>query len=197
VAVFVDYQNVYKGVRNAFCPGSPNHVDGQISPLALGRRLTVARRLVGVRMYRGMPSQHLDEKGFPAAQRQVAVWEEHPLVRACHRPLNYREVTAPREKGIDVLLAIDFVMMAMKGEFEVAVLFSADTDLIPALEAVIDLKGPQACEVAYWVPPVFSESQQAKPLGVRGRSLQKHALHEADYRTLHDPTDYTIRQRRR
>ena len=45
-----------------------------------------------------------------------------------------------QEKGIDVALAVDFVMMAARREFDVGVLFSSDTDLVPALEAVVALR---------------------------------------------------------
>jgi hypothetical protein len=59
----------------------------------------------------------------------------------CTRLLNYRDPSEPKEKGIDVLLAIDFVMMAMRREYDIGVLCSADTDLVPTLEAVVTLKG--------------------------------------------------------
>lgn len=36
-----------------------------------------------------------------------------------------------QEKGIDVALAVDVVMMAARREFDVGVLFSSDTDLVP------------------------------------------------------------------
>lgn len=197
MAVFIDYQNVYKGARAAFCPYSTNHVDGQISPLTLGRHLTKGRRLVSVRIYRGMPSQTEDEKGYAAALRQTSLWDQHALVNPCTRPLNYRDRAAPKEKGIDVLLAIDFVMMAMRGEYDVGILFSADTDLVPALEAVTAMKGEQACEVAYWMPPTFTETRQARPLGVPGMTIKKIGLRETDYLAVHDATDYTRRRRRR
>ena len=47
-----------------------------------------------------------------------------------------------QEKGIDVALAVDFVMMAVAEEYDVGVLMSTDTDLKPALEAVVALGGP-------------------------------------------------------
>lgn len=56
----------------------------------------------------------------------------------------------PREKGIDVALAIDFVTMAVRGEYDVGILFSTDTDLKPALEAVAQLGTGVRAEVAAW-----------------------------------------------
>ena len=65
-----------------------------------------------------------------------------------------------QEKGVDVELAIDYVSMAARGDYDTAVLFSTDSDLRPALEAVIALRKPgQAyprCEVAAWRNPAPS-----------------------------------------
>lgn len=99
-----------------------------------------------------MPSSRHDPKGFGACQRQVSFWSGQALVGAITRPLNYRDRARPVEKGIDVQIAVDFVRGAIEDKFDVGVLFSCDTDLLPALEAVIDLKGPESCEVAAWVP---------------------------------------------
>jgi hypothetical protein len=43
VAVFVDYQNVYRGAREAFCLPSEHHVRGQIDPRRLAD-VVVSRR---------------------------------------------------------------------------------------------------------------------------------------------------------
>jgi hypothetical protein len=85
--------------------------------------------------------------------------------------------------------------MAIRGEYDIGVLFSSDTDLVPALEEVIRVKGEQACEVACWVPSTGNGN--AHPLGVKGHVIQKHGLEDARYRLIHDPTDYTVRRRRR
>lgn len=195
VAVFIDYQNIYMGARRAFCPGSPNHCDGQVDPLKLGGFLKglrdPTRDLVSVRVYRGMPSSDKDRKGFGAARRQVAVWDNHQLVTTRTRPLNYRDPSDPKEKGIDVLIAVDFVMMAMRGEFDVGVLCSADTDLTPALEAVVNLKRSDTCvETATW-------DDHRESLGVKGHVIRKHRMDAAAYRLVADPTDYTVARRRR
>jgi uncharacterized LabA/DUF88 family protein len=57
------------------------------------------------------------------------------------RPLRYpgQAGEKPQEKGIDVALALDFVAMAMRGEYEVGILMSTDTDLKPALELVAQM----------------------------------------------------------
>lgn len=42
----------------------------------------------------------------------------------------------PREKGVDVKVAIDLVVGAIDGLFDTAILVSSDTDLIPAIKYV-------------------------------------------------------------
>lgn len=44
------------------------------------------------------------------------------------------------EKGIDVAMAIDLVRMAMRKELDAAVVVSSDTDLVPAIEMVYELR---------------------------------------------------------
>ena len=94
-----------------------------------------------------------------------------------------------QEKGIDVALAVDFVMIVARRECEVGILFSSATDLAPALEAVLVLRpeDPPACEVAAWAAPGF----RPRSLSVRGASLRRHLLSEAEFRTVADVTDYT------
>ena len=96
---------------------------------------------------------------------------------------------AAQEKGIDVALAVDFVVMVANRACDVGILFSSDTDLVPALEAVLALRpqDPPACQVAAWAAP----GMRPRSLAVRGASIRRHLLSEADYRTVADPTDYT------
>lgn len=41
-----------------------------------------------------------------------------------------------REKGVDVKLAVDVVLKAVKDQYDTVILVSSDTDLIPAIEAI-------------------------------------------------------------
>jgi len=44
--------------------------------------------------------------------------------------------TKPREKGIDVKIAVDLIMGAIDDRYDTAILVSSDTDLIPAIDLV-------------------------------------------------------------
>lgn len=196
VVVFLDYQNVYHRARDAFCSPPASASQGQVDPLALGRLLAgrvPGGCLTGVRVYRGRPSQRRDSRSHAACRRQTARQVGRGgLVVVLSRELRYPPDWPRRpaeEKGIDVALAVDFVMMIARCECDKGILFSSDTDLVPALEAVLALRpgDPAACEVAAWAAP----GVRPHSLSVRGARIRRHLLSEADYRSVADLTDYT------
>lgn len=205
VIVFLDYQNVYKGARSAFHESWDAHWLGQVDPVALAEHIAqdspYNRTLAQVRIYRGQPVNNRDAKGYAASRRQHAAWTSDPRVHLVTRPLRYpygwpnqcQPGEKPGEKGIDVALTIDFAVMAVRGEFEVGVMFSTDTDLKPALEFVSDLarerndNGRPRAEVAAW----SAVNQVNRRLSVPGRKLYCHWIDEHTYRSIQDARDYT------
>lgn len=195
LVVFLDYQNVYSLARECFHPPLAPAQAGQIDPLRLGELIatkSAERELARGRVYRGRPDSRRDPRGYGANLRQCTRWERDPRVQVIWRTLRYpRNWPQEREeeKGIDVALAIDFVTMAVRGEYDVGVIMSTDTDLKPALEAVAAMGGnpyPRA-EVAAW----STQAQHSRRLSIPGRRLWCHWLDEQDYRSVADPTDYT------
>ena len=200
VVVFVDYQNVYRRARDAYHNhGTDPHWMGQVNPAALGAHIAgkdggTERVSHQVRMYRGMPNSALDPKGYGAARRQIAAWECGASIAVITRPFRYPRnypASPPQEKGIDVQLALDFVMMAVRDEYDVGVLMSNDTDLRPALEEVIRLGRP-AVEVATWEPlegrSRFSLRLPGRPAGSQPYC---HWIDHAAYLAVQDAADYT------
>ena len=57
------------------------------------------------------------------------------ITRALRYPPDWSAALA-QEKGVDVALAVDFVKLAIEGEYDVGVMMSTDNDLLPALEVV-------------------------------------------------------------
>lgn len=199
VVVFLDYQNVYHRAREAFFAAGAAARMGQVDPLALGHLL--ARRLpgghlAGVRVYRGRPSRRRDPRSYAAFRRQIARQTScgAGLVTVLSRDLRY-PVEWPRlpaqEKGIDVALAIDLVLSVVRHECDVSIVFSSDTDLVPALEASIALRpdGAASVAVAVWMVP----GVRPKVLSVRRERLPVHLLSAEDFHTVADLTDYTRR----
>lgn len=191
VALFVDYQNVYKGARETFHDKLSPSSWGQVFPRAVGELICALpqpsgdRELSDVRVYMGRPSQARDAKGYAASRRQIAVWERQG-VKVMPRTLRYRPGLPPEEKGIDVNLAIDFVAGAVDGAFDVGIIFSTDTDLLPALEFVLARPELNAKpEVAAW----WGDGANA-PLAVSGSSVWSHRLTEEHYERVRDRRVY-------
>ena len=195
LALFIDYQNAYRWARASF---HDHRADpywlGQFSPAGLGALISQMsgdgslRVLEQVRVYRGMPDSRRDPTAYRAARRQIAEWEKSPLVQAVTQPLRYpRDYPASpaQEKGVDVRLAIDFAMMAVRDEYDVGVLMSNDTDFRPVLQEVIRLGG-KSVAVAAWRPL----AARPRRLWVGQNSPWCYWINHDAYVTIQDSTDY-------
>lgn len=193
VVVFLDWQNVYKGARSAFHYNRGPVQLGNVHPMLLGQRLAQARpgrELAEVRVYRGQPDSTRDPKSYGANRRQQAAWERagaKVIQRSLRYPVGWPDERA-QEKGVDVAIAVDFVMMAVAKKYDVGILMSTDTDLKPALEAVVSLGGGPICEVAAWK----ELGRPASQLRIPGANLWCHFLYLEDYKPLADGHDYTM-----
>jgi hypothetical protein len=200
VAVFIDYQNVHLAALQCFWRRGSNLAFGHVDPLKIGHLIVSRRvanglpsRLVQVRVYRGYPDPGLQPHSSAANDRQADAWARSALVSVTRRPLRYprRWPDDPAtEKGIDVALAVDILRLAAIEEaFDVGVVFSSDTDLLPAIETVIDLRCAHM-EVASWRARLGPNR-----LRVNGKALPWcHWLDEESYRSVADLTDYRKRR---
>jgi uncharacterized LabA/DUF88 family protein len=163
VIIFVDYQNVVKRASDFFNKNFPDkNRTKHIDPTKLGQKLIAnyedSRELKEIRMYTGIPSKYKEPQSYSKFSKRIESWQLDPLVRVITRPLSYplgwpkssKPGEKPREKGIDVNIAIDFVTMAIRKEYEIGILFSVDTDLKPALEFVVGNDVSARAEVAAW-----------------------------------------------
>ena len=196
LTLFVDYQNAYRWARASFHDhlADPYWL-GQFSPEGLGTLIAQMSDdggphiLEQVRVYRGMPNSRRDPTSHRAARHQIAEWGKSPLVQVVTQPLRYpRDYpnSPAQEKGVDVRLAIDFAMMAVRDEYDVGVLMSNDTDFRPVLEEVIGL-GDKSVAVAAWRPL----TAQPRRLWVGRNSPWCHWIDYDAYLAIQDRTDYT------
>lgn len=200
VVIFIDYQNVYHRARGSFgFEPIPDPNLGHIHPLEVGRLLCnlghskdPKRVLSGIRVYRGKPDHRSGVDLLHFAERQMAAWSRAADVTVKSRPLAYHEVRRigrkptwqGREKGVDVMLALDISIGARTNAYDVAVVFSADTDLMPALEDAVSVG--KRIETATWIGPFSNRG----PLRVRGRKLWNHYLDQTHFDLVRDDTDY-------
>lgn len=194
VVLFIDYQNAYREARRTYHLESDPFWCGQFDPGRLGELLVerspYPRSLGEVRVYRGMPANEQDPKSYAAARRQIDRWTQHPKVTVITRTLTYRTGERPREKGIDVALAVDFVTLAQRKLFDVGLLFSRDTDLKPALEYVCEQQrawGKPRAEVVAW----RRDDQRSGRLSAVGHKVFCHWISEPEYTSVADSDDYT------
>ena len=85
-------------------------------------------------------------------------------------------------------------MLAMRREYDVGIIFSDDTDLHPALEAVGEILGPGHCELAGW-----RDERRSGPRTVKsgGQYVYTHVLHSVHYARVKDTQDYTQKSARK
>lgn len=199
VAVFIDYQNIYHGARRAFGgPRTDAPSFGHVDPAALARLLVrlghavdSERVLWKTSVYRGEPGRKSHRKLRAAFARQTSRWRSDPLITVKTTALRYRRVDQQggwawraEEKGVDVMVAVDLVRGAYLDEFDVAVVASADTDLLPALEEV--LQAGKRVETASWSVPAAAFTALRLP----GRSIWSHHLDRDHFELVRDTTDH-------
>lgn len=204
VFVFLDWQNVYMRARESFhAPGDPYQC-GQVDPLDLALDLTsrgaegTTRQLSQVRIYRGVPDQKYDAKGYAAARRQIASWERDSRVKVFPRTLRYPDgwipgaAIKPREKGVDVALALDVVTCGLDAHYDTGIVMSADQDLVPALEYMERRRisrGKPRTEVASWTG---ENGRRPNRISIGGGKPYCHWLDQQVYWGLMDTRDYTV-----
>jgi hypothetical protein len=198
VAVFYDWQNAYHCARDAFCdPDGPSRF-GNFRPQAMAELLAdkgssgASRQSVTyVGIYVGAPDPRLDPRGARAQSRRIDAWRREagaPLT-VKSRGLRYppgRPLSDAEEKGVDVQLAIDAMLMGSRGDYDVAIIVSADTDLLPVVEGLLALKalnGTPDVEVVGW-------KGLSKGLVVPGVPIRW--VGDRDFRVVADNTDYNV-----
>ena len=190
---------MYHSARRAFHTRNSPPSFGQVSPLALAELIysrqtpasdTINRQLEEVRVYRGMP--RLNDRAFAPAHRQIARWRAQG-VTVTTRPLS-GPPEAPREKGIDISLALDFYAGVLEESFDIGVLVSMDRDFEPLLEKVLNARSEFSVhlETAVWCAP-----PRQRTILSANEGIACHRLHEQEYRLVHDRTNYSIPARRR
>ena len=142
-----------------------------------------------MRVFRGRPNPQHHPTPTAANDAQTDAWERDSRVTVIRKDLNYRgwPEHPAREKGVDVALAIDLVETTLLKECDVAIVFSADTDLLPAVEMAFRRTEPRV-EIAAWSgsKPLWFPRELAA-----GRHLPWcHFLSETDFEAVRDRTQY-------
>lgn len=197
LGVFIDAQNTYRGARESFFGEDEPHRYGQFHPVQLAQLIAprggpASERCLPehIRIYTGRPDAAKEPRTYGAHRKQCAAWE-HWGAAVIWRALRYPRdwpTSRPQEKGIDVALCIDFVAMAIDGAYDIGVIVSTDTDLIPALEFVqTRFAGQRHVAVATW-----RGLSTRRRLATQRQNIWCHWLHREDYDAVADLTDYNL-----
>lgn len=184
IAILIDWQNAYKTAREAFGLLDLPSEHGNFSPLKLGLLLAAGRErgkaatIERVSIFRGRPVQKRDPIGYAANRRQAEAWQmEAPNIinvrpRALRYPPDFPD-SPPVEKGVDVELAVTAFETVVAQGIDTAIIFSHDTDLIPAVESIARVAGPEHVETASWTSATFNQRLRPK---IPGASVYHHGI---------------------
>ncbi|MGJ6960945.1 NYN domain-containing protein [Streptosporangium sp. G11] len=197
--VLIDYQNIHLTAWDLYPPHGVPVKEALIDPLAFAERVLQVRAarqqphqktltLAKVCVYRGAPSNAKEPVLYSVSQRQRAAWTRDARVCVTYRTLRYpsdwgkpSRFDRPREKGIDVMIALELVQQAQSGPYNVVILASHDTDMEPALEMAARV-GRVKVETAGW--------DGSRRLKIPGRNLWHTTLSARDFVLVKDRRNY-------
>jgi uncharacterized LabA/DUF88 family protein len=141
---FFDGQNLFRSAKRAFGYIYPNY-----DPKKLSQQICINQgwELKETRFYTGFPSRpddpfwnHFWRGKFAQLKRdQVYVFSRH--LRYHNNQINLPTgntytVRTPREKGVDVRIAVDVIRLAHRAAYDVALIFSQDQDFSEVAEEI-------------------------------------------------------------
>lgn len=200
--IVIDYQNIHLTGHGNWCPlGDAPHLC-LVHPLHFANQVLDQRNLIkrliaekegathvdatldAVHVFRGQPSNKNDPNNYRRTQAQQSEWTRDPRVKVVYRPLKYYTDGSVKEKGIDVLVALDVVTLAASADADdaVVVLAAHDTDQEPTLELAHRLAGSRI-ETAGW--------RDSRVLRLPGAKLWHTALDETRFKRTFDRKSYT------
>ena len=195
LVAFVDGQALYHSAREAFGYVFPNY---DVTKLAQAVADLRGWQLVKVYFYTGIPEKHEQQFWHEFWAAKLAIMGTRNITTFT-RPLRYSNKTVtlkdgttqtvriPREKGIDLRLALDAVRLAWQSDYDVALIFSQDQDLSEAVDEIrmISKRHRRWIKVASAYP---SSPTCPNDRGINGADWIK--IHKATYDLCIDPIDY-------
>ena len=198
VVAFVDGQALFHSAREAFGYVYPNY---DVTKLVQAVADLKGWQLVKVYFYTGMPERHEQEFWHDFWAAKLAVMGTRNITTFT-RPLRYANKTVmlkdgttqtlriPREKGIDVRLALDATRLAWQADYDVALIFSQDQDLSEVADEVKKISEVQRRWIK--VASAFPISPTAENRrGINNTEWVK--IDRATYDACLDKTDYRPR----
>lgn len=222
--VVIDYQNVHLTAHDVFDRHGDKH-DALIHPILFARTSIRVRnerqregfpaaQLERVYVFRGLPHTEYDWEQSRRCLAQAAQWRDegaHVTLRdlkykfqrtASGKPatdVNGRKlpVGAGQEKGIDVLVALTCLQQALRSDVDVVILASRDTDLVPVLDTIHDMRladeGVAKIETVSWFNASAKHEGNYAGGGLTasdGRTIWNTNLDRSPFESSRDRNDY-------
>jgi uncharacterized LabA/DUF88 family protein len=142
VITFIDGQNLFYAAKKAFNYDYPNY-----DPVLLSRKICHKYpdwQLIKTYFYTGIPDIKNDPQRHRFWQNKLGklsrIYSNEVVV---YKRQLVQHNYVYQEKGIDVKIAIDMVLLAMRNEYDVAVLFSQDQDFRELTNVVAEISKNQ------------------------------------------------------
>lgn len=187
MVAFIDGQNLYNRCKAHF--GHPwAHPVKLVEALVAedcARHGHQSHCIAGIRYYTGIHDPNRRPAAHGAMDRRLEAYKKQGVL-TFPIPVRYDAKGRAREKGVDTRIALDLSRLGTKGLFDVAIIFSEDSDLDPA---VSDLYGLRDHERWIAVENALPWSPSLNPRwlpSARRRRLIKESLFDA----IKDTTTY-------
>ncbi len=133
VAVFIDGGNLYRLLKqHKILPQKRFDYSGLVDFVLRGRELVSKGYYVGI--VRNHDNTESSQRMVDGQQKFLSNLEKQNFHIERGRIVYDHDI---REKGVDVKIAVDIVAGAFENKYDTAVVFSSDTDLLPAIKQVI------------------------------------------------------------
>lgn len=128
VMIFIDAANFHYALKYVI-------KNTKISYQKLQEMLTEERKLVRTYFYTVMVEKQNNEQNYRDQQRFLTALDYIPYLEKKFGRLVKRSGVHV-EKGVDVLIAVDMLTMALRDNYDTAILVSGDGDFVSVIEAV-------------------------------------------------------------
>jgi len=190
VVAFFDGQNLYRCVKAAFGYTFPNYDPTKLAGLVCAKQNW---HLNSVRFYTGIPRPQDDSfwnnfwnnKLANLGRQKVFIYKRYLAKREIKTSSG--TVSHLVEKGIDVRIAIDIIRMALKAEYDIALIFSQDQDLSEVAHEIRNISKER--NIYAEIASAFPEN----PDPAYSRGIHKTTwltISKSEYDSCIDPIDY-------
>lgn len=145
VVIFIDGSNFYHGLKS-------NHSKTTIDFEKLANKLSQGRKLIRTYYYNAPVNQSEEPARYQSQQKFFSFLHRVPYlettlgrlvkrerINTCSKCKHEDKIIFHNEKGIDVNIAADMLIMAFKNLYDTAILISGDGDFDKAIKGVKDI----------------------------------------------------------